>query len=311
MATKSFLLSCLLMGLGTSQHPVSEGTQTPDISTFTDTAGFTAITDSLMPSDAWDCKFSSEDFAKYKELFIRVLEMPEQTQIDCVPLCPFDPILDTPECEPLVEFEDFMEQKCDGESDVLSHTREIVNRAVFSRHTNEDRLEPQGEDEPYHPVLRPIHDDCDILEDPELHLMCVLEELERALCEQEPWHPECRDSEVSTAEELDLLGEGFVIPIADDGGFLGQAQATAASELWEIAGPIEWTSWPDLEPFFQECELDLGYITGDCVYEKMREEVCSNIPGDELCQVPPANLINALINERDLPLDTKAAEISN
>lgn len=400
MATKSLLLSCLLMGLGISQHPISEGNQTPGTPTFTDPADFTTSTDPPVPPKGHVCVASPEDVTKFEELESRVREVPNQTFEDCRALPPV-PIPDTPECEVVVEYLAFLTQKCEPEFDVLSHTREVVNSdssnswdwtvgpagystpnntdpgsmiiewctscpetvscqdllqllkllkgvqlwddngvndkscpssnpddqggslrrqrdaaAVVSRPTHEHRLEPQGENEPYHPALKPIYDGCDELENPVLHLMCVLAELERALCEQEPWHRECQDLGASSAEELDLLDDGFdldgVIPFADDDGFLGQPQVTAPSEPTESARLIEWMSWSGLEPFFQECEHDVGYIfLGDCVYEKMRDEVCSSNPEDELCQVPRATLINALINGRDLPIYTKTADTSN
>lgn len=84
--------------------------------------------------------------------------------------------------------------------------------------TPEASLERRNADEPYHPTLKPIYIDCDVLEDPEQHTRCVLAELERALCEREPWIRECQDLDSGRADELwpksatidsDLLDEIF------------------------------------------------------------------------------------------------------
>lgn len=153
-------------------------------------------------------------------------------------------------------------------------------------------------DEPYHPALKPIYDDCDVLEAPAEHTRCVLAELQRALCEKEPWIRECQYLESALPDESsskfntidnDLLDEILdadgVVPVADDDVFR-RPQVTAAVQPTETAGLFDWFPLLDLEPFFEECEHADGYMAvEDCVYEKMRDDVCSN-PGDKLCQVP-------------------------
>lgn len=72
-----------------------------------------------------------------------------------------------------------------------------------------------------------------------------------------------------------------------------------ALEEREIACLIEEMPSPTLEKLSQECEHAVGYSSvGQCLYEKLRDEVCSSHAGDELCEVPRATLIN----EIDLPL---------
>lgn len=153
-------------------------------------------------------------------------------------------------------------------------------------------------DEPYPPALKPIYDGCDALEDPAEHTRCVLAELQRALCEKEPWIRECQYLDSALPDELlskfntidnDLLDEILdtdgVVPVADDDVFR-RHQVTAALQPTETAGLFDWFPLLDLEPFFEECEHADGYMAvEDCVYEKMRDGVCSN-PGDKLCQVP-------------------------
>lgn len=445
MATKSFLLSCLLMGLGVAQHPTLEGTQTQATSIFTVPAGFATSIDPPLPPEEWGCQFSPEDLTKYKELHLRVEQMPTQLIAKCL-IEPGAP--DTPECEPLKSFVDFLSQKCSNmppgyllsnifedvnadtsdswsvgsanyamldnnaqdaldrevrptftspadfaastppvllpcdlspedvpkftelfhrknnmsdedwmactpsptvphipeceplhelwdflvqkclgpQGDVLSNIIERVNADSRDSWTIEPAdhssfsLEQRSADEPYHSALKPIYDDCDVLEDPEEDTTCVLAELERALCEQEPWIPLCRDSESGRADgfspksniiDNDLLDEIFdtdgVAPVADNNDLPRRPQVTAAPEATKAARPIEWFPWLGLEPFYQECEHADGLDSlEDCVYEKMREEVCSSNPGDESCQVPRATLIY----ERDLPLHTKAADLT-
>lgn len=483
MATKSSLLSCLLVGLGIAQHPISDGTQTQDIPTLTSPAGFATSIDPPLPPDSWECEISPENITKYNELVTRFQKMPMQSVINCLstPTIP-----DTPQCEALQELVDFLESKCPNmpsdyvlantfgnvntdssgsrtaehagyamldDTDPQTRTQclatlspeeaarfveleapmndthisfiqhclcdltipdwpELINpdrasceaveafkdfyeprcpglyeigapvctgwqetyqectscpenmecqalwrrlksvgmqfwdkngvndesctssppiggesllrqcetTAVGSRPAHGDSLEQQDADEPYHPALKPIYDDCDVLEDPEEHAICVLAGLERALCEREPWIRECRDWQQGSAEQSsskyatldnELLDEifytGGVVPVADD-DFHHRPLATAASEPTVTDRLIEWLPRLDLEPFFEECEHADGYISvEDCVYEKLRDDVCSNNPGDEVCQVPRATLING----GDLPVEPKTAGISN
>lgn len=178
--------------------------------------------------------------------------------------------------------------------------------------TPEASLERRRADEPYHPTLKPIYIDCNVLEDPEQHTRCVLAELERALCELEPWIRECQDLDSGRADELwsksatidsDLLDEIFdtdeIVSVAGDDDVTRPTQVGNAPEETEIARLIEEMPSPTLEKLSQECEHAVGYNTvGQCVYEKLRDEVCSSHAGDELCEVPRATLIN----EIDLPL---------
>lgn len=543
MATKSLLLSYLLLGMGIAQHPVSEGTQTRDTPTSTVPAGFATSTDPPLPPEDWECEFSPEDLTKHNELASRIQQMPLQVIL----ACSLVPNKGLPGCEPLREMEDLLQQKCsnkplyymladtfghlDSDSsgswtthyadyaapadtdpqdrikcelspdelgtytkltyelarrpstkkcisskgisqtpeckgvqelaeflvpkcfrrldDVPSHTLENVNTDgggfwIVEPNTDNCNLSPQekvklteltsrvrqqmsssyghnclcrflisdwpepintdsakcevvqevldfhrpkcpdyyenktsdcagfqeqfrrciscpetrdcqdwwqrlkldglqywddndvndtscafaspdegeslvrqrntdtvefrsvhGEslmqraaDEPYHPALKPIYDDCDVLEDPEEHTRCVLAELQRALCEKEPWIRECQFLDSALPDELlskfntidnDLLDEILdtdgVVPVADDDVFR-RPQVTATLQPTETAGLFDWFPLLDLEPFFEECEHADGYMAvEDCVYEKMRDEVCSN-PGDKLCQVP-------------------------
>lgn len=415
MATKSLLLSCLVMGLGIAQHPVSEGTQTQYITTITvtvtatATAGFATSTDLPLPPEEWGCEFSPEDLTKHNELTSRVLQMPKQSLAKCIFLpgaldtpecepaksladfhkqkCPnippvyrlsnileranssdswtvepvghpvldntklvdsaqcelspqeleeFDQLYirfkqqpsswkcssgeinpDEPECKAAQELDDFLAQRCFVPLDNLLHIRENANRDRRDSRTigppdhSSFNLEQQGADEPYHPTLKAIYDDCDVLEDSEEHTMCVLAKLERALCDQEPWIPLCHYSEPGSADEFssksniidnDLLDEIFdtdaVVSVADNDDFPRRPQVTAAPEPTEAARPIKWLPGLGLEPFFQECEDAGGFNSPeDCMYEKMRDEVCSRNPEDELCELPGP----ALVNEHDLP----------
>lgn len=460
MATKSLLLSYLLLGMGIAQHPISEGTQTRDAPTFTVPAGFATSTDPPLPPEDWECEFSPKDLIKHNELASRVQQMPLQVLL----ACSLVPNMALPGCEPLRELEDFLEQKCSNKPpyymlantfghlnsdssgswtrrpagyamldhtdpqdrtkcelspqektklqelksrifqqmsplycdncichsfisdwpeltnqdwakcevvqdmldflrpkcphldevftpDCASHQQEIqrcitcpetrdcralwqgfklnglqywddndVNdtscafaspnegeRLVRQRNTDtvgfrsvhgENKMQRDA-DEPYHPALKPIYDDCDVLEDPEEHTRCVLAELQRALCEKEPWIRECQYLESALPDELlskfntidnDLLDEILdadgVVLVADDDNELHRPQMSAALEPTETAGLFDWFPLLDLEPFFEECEHADGYMAvEDCVYEKMRDDVCSN-PGDKLCQVP-------------------------
>lgn len=411
MATKSLLLSCLVMGLGIAQHPVSEGTRTQFTATITVTADVATSTDPPLPPERWGCEFSPEDLTKYNELASRLWNFPPESVIKCIFL-PGPP--DTPECELLESLDDFLNQRCSnlppvhllsnileranisdswtvepagdpvtnktnpvgnahcelspqeliefaelyiraeqqpqsgecvsGEmivsdapeckamqeltnffvskcfvppSDVLSHVREKVNSDNSDSSTvgpadhTSFSLEQRGADQPYHPTLKPIYDDCDVLEDSEEHTMCVLAKLERALCEQEPWIPLCQESEAGSADEFssksniidnDLLDEIFDTdggaPVADDHDLPHRPQLSGEPEATEAARPIEWLPWLGLEPFFQECEDADGFDSPeDCMYEKMRDELCSSNPEDELCELPGP----ALVHEHDLP----------
>ncbi|KAG6363476.1 hypothetical protein INS49_008576 [Diaporthe citri] len=231
--------------------------------------------------------------------------MSEEDEKKCTPR-PIVPHI--PECEPIHEFDDFvafLNRKCSGpQSNALSHIPENANSDSSDSGTVETAdhssfsLEQRGVDEPYHPSLKPIYDDCNVLGGPgKTH----------------------NDSGSGRVDELssqpntidnDLLDEIFdtdgVVPVADDDDLPRRPQVTAAPEATQAAWPIEGFPWVDLEPFFQECEHADGFDSlEDCVYEKMREDVCSSNPGDESCQVPRATLIN----ERDLPLYTKAAAL--
>lgn len=437
MATKSFLLSCLLMGLGVAQHPILEGTQTQATSIFTVPAGFATSIDPPLPPEEWGCEFSPEDLTKYNELASRIAQMPKQLVVKCLfepgapdtpeceliksfsdflkkkcPNIPADYLLSNifeyvnadssdswsvgsanyamldnnpqsalegevrptftspadfatstppvllpcelspedvpkftelysrvinmsdedwaactprptvphiPECEPLHEYWDFLDQKCLGPpADALSNILERANASSSGSWTVEpadhssSSPEQQGADEPYHPALKPIYDNCDVLEDPEEHTLCVLAELQRALCEQEPWIRECQDLGSGRADELssqsnamdnDLLDEifdtGGVLPVADDDDLPRRPQVSGAPEPTEIGRLIEEIHSSSLKKLFQECAHAFGHISvGHCVYEKMRDELCSSNPGDELCEAPGV----VLVNEQDLPL---------
>lgn len=94
-----------------------------------------------------------------------------------------------------------------------------------------------------------------------------------------------------------------MVSAADD-DFPRRPRVTAASEPTSADRLIKWLPRLDLEPFFEKCEHADGYTSvEDCVYEKLRDEVCFNNPEDEVCQVPRATLIN----EDDLPVDPKTA----
>lgn len=304
MATKSLLLSCLLVGLGNAQHPVSEATQAQDTPALTSPAGLATSTDPPLPPELWECEILPEDIPKYNELASGVQKM-----FGFLPICLSPPTIpDIPECEALLEYVDFLRPKCsnlpvhyeiantfgDVNTDssgswtsepagyakphninpprimwVVDKIREVgipgvcgfdgyeiklsclqyhrsiqwctlcpettecrafsqqlkldgvqfwddngVNdksctsspsdedetllrqrdaTAAGSRPAHGNSLEQQDADEPYHPALKPIYDDCDVLEDPEEHTTCVLVELGRALCEREPWIRECWD----------------------------------------------------------------------------------------------------------------------
>lgn len=317
MAIKSFLLSCLLMGLGTAQHPVLEGTQTQDTPTFTVPAGFSTSTDSALPPEEWRCKFSPEDLIEYYELASRVQKTPVEVVKEC--LVQSNPP-DTPVCELVERFVDFLLPKCTNMPPdyLLSNIFEDVNADSSDSSTVEPAshgsfsLEQRGGDESYHPALKPIYDDCDVLEDPEQHTICVLAELGRALCEQEPWIPLCQDSESGSADEFssksniidnDLLDEIFdtdgVVLVADDDDLPRRPQVSGAPEATEIARLIEGDPLSNLKRLTQECEHAAGHTSvGHCVYEKMRDQVCSSNPEDELCEVPGP----VLVNQHDLPL---------
>lgn len=440
MATKSFLLSCLLMGLGVAQHPILEGTQTQDTPTFTVAAGFATSTDPPLPPEYWGCEFSPDDLPKFNELFSRVEQMPDQVVWDCLfqpdapdtpecevvesyrdfllQRCPNVPhsvyllsnvfedvnadssdswsvgsanyaMLDNnpqsalegevrptftspadfafstppvllpcelspedvpkftelysrvinmsdedwaactprptvphiPECEPLHEYWDFLDQKCLGPpADALSNILERANASSSGSWTVEpadhssSSPEQQGADEPYHPALKPIYDNCDVLEDPEEHTLCVLAELQRALCEQEPWIPECQDLGLGRADELssqsntidnDLLDEifdtGGVVLVVDDDDLPRRPQVSGAPEPTEIDGLIEEIHSSSLKKLVKDCVHKFGHIfcrTLLVLSEKMRDELCSSNPGDELCEAPGV----VLVNEHDLPL---------
>lgn len=484
MATKSLLLSYLLLGMGIAQHPVSEGTHTRDTPTSTVAAGLATSTDPPLPPEDWECEFSPEDRTKYNELTSRVQQMPRQILL----ACSLVPDMALPGCEPLREREDFLQQKCSNKpryhmlantfghldsdssgswtthyagyavpadtdpqdrikcelsplenvntdgggfwivepntdtcilsrqefakfnqlrsrvlqqmsmahaenclchslvsdwpeptdpdwakcevlqelqdfvrlkcpdfyesltSECASRKQEIqqctscpetrdcqalwqdlkfddlqywddkdVNDTscafsspdkgeslvrqrktdtVRSRSVHGEDLMQRDADEPYYPALKPIYDDCDVLEDPAGHTRCVLAELQRALCEKEPWIRECQylesalhDEPLSKLNTIDndlldeILDADGVVPVADDDVFR-RPHVTAALQPTETAGLFDWFPLLDLEPFFEECEHADGYMAvEDCVYEKMRDDVCSN-PGDKLCQVP-------------------------
>lgn len=108
------------------------------------------------------------------------------------------------------------------------HFRRDATASVF-RSILEDSLERPDADEPYHPILKAIYEDCDALEDPELHLDCVIKEIQRSLCEQEPWILACEDLESDGAGELPSK------PVVSDDGPLSQLPVTAAPEPTETA----------------------------------------------------------------------------
>lgn len=296
-----------------------------------------------LPPRDWGCGFP-DDPAKYEEILSNWWEMPIQDAANCSPSLPDLHVPDYAECEPVQEFMDLLKELCsEPASDVLSNIPKDVSHdndmsclswsAVdwsesHRRHNEADICVPrpaqgvslgkQDSDEPYDPDLKPVYDFCDVLEDPEEHTMCVLAELARALCEQDPWIAFCQDLESGGADWFssksatiynELLDEIFdtddVVPVADEDELPRHPQVSAASEATEIARLIEKIPLSSLEKFSQECEHAVGYLSlGHCVSEKMRDEVCSSNPGSKICEVPRA----ALINERDLPLYTKTID---
>ncbi|KAH8775598.1 hypothetical protein F5883DRAFT_261310 [Diaporthe sp. PMI_573] len=132
------------------------------------------------------------------------------------------------------------------------HFRRDATASIF-RSTSGDSLERSDADEPYHPILKSVYEDCDALEDPELRLDCVIKEIQRALCEQEPWIPACEDLESDRTDGLpskpaasdnELSDEIFDtdggVQVADDDDSLSQRQVTAAPEPTETASLDDW-----------------------------------------------------------------------
>lgn len=150
MATKSLLLSCLLVGLGIAQHPVSEATQAQDTPTLTSPAGFATSTDPPLPPELWECEILPEDLPKYNELASGVQEM-----FGFLPICLSPPTIpDIPECEALLEYVDFLRPKCSNLPvyDEIANTSGDVNTDSSGSWTSE----PAGYAKPHNTNPPPI-----------------------------------------------------------------------------------------------------------------------------------------------------------
>lgn len=167
-----------------------------------------------------------------------------------------------------------------GEQIETLHRRQNL-WSVVSTLTDQDTLERRGADEPYHPVLKRVFEDCDALNDVELLLECIIKVIQRALYERDPQIVGCEDVWSDGDDEVPFN------PAASDNN-----EDSSHSQFQVTAAPQQVTTGPfvDGDDLIQRMKYLLWHCRQVADSDALKRcvdkvlETCSRNPADELCQ---------------------------